>query len=273
LAVHAWKMYGDRLMSDSMRSYPVRRIVTHGPDLKSFYFDPVFESYPGQFVNLWIPGVDEKPFSISDATDEYIELSVKAVGPFTRKLMECNVGDYLGLRGPFGHGFQPGEHALLIGGGIGLAPIRYLSRFMQTRNMKYILLIGAKKAQDVIFRSELYDDQIYCTTEDGSLGCKGLVTQEMKRILDTETVSCICAAGPEAMLARILEIADVRGIDVQLSFERYMKCGIGICGQCCLDGSGIRVCVEGPVLRREEIRETTGIGLPHRDATGTRKTS
>jgi dihydroorotate dehydrogenase electron transfer subunit len=75
------------------------------------------------------------------------------------------------------------------------------------------------------------------------------------------------------MLARILEIADERDIDVQLSFERYMKCGIGICGQCCLDGSGIRVCVEGPVLRREEIRETTEIGLPHRDATGTRKTS
>jgi len=257
-------------MSDTMRSYPIRRIISHGSDLKSFYFDPVFESLPGQFVTLWLPDVDEKPFSISEATDESIELSVKAVGPFTRRLMECKEGEYLGLRGPFGHGFMPVDHALLIGGGIGFAPIRYLSRHMDRLGMPHILLIGARKKQDIIFQPELIRERVFCTTEDGSWGRRGLVTDELECLLESESVSCIYAAGPETMLVRIIEIAEAHDIDFQLSFERYMKCGIGICGQCCMDGSGIRVCIEGPVIDRKEVRNITEIGLPHRNATGLR---
>jgi dihydroorotate dehydrogenase electron transfer subunit len=252
-----------------MHTYPVVRVVEHGPFLKSFYFQKHFHAEPGQFVNLWIPGVDEKPFSISDMDGELMELSVKAVGPFSRKLMEAKVGDWLGIRGPFGKGFSLERDSIVVGGGIGIAPLRFLRRRLEEKGLKHRVLWGLRTKADLIFPEEL-GRGAELMSEDGSVGGKGLVTERLEQMLERERPQLIYGAGPEPMLLAVLRIAEQRGIPYQLSFERYMKCGIGICGQCCMDGSGIRLCVEGPVLGPSEVAEVTDLGEPHRIASGRR---
>lgn len=226
---------------------------------------------PGQFVLLWLPGVDEKPFSVSGVDDAWIEITIKAVGPFTRAMMDVTEGTRLGLRGPFGHGFELRDPAILLGGGCGIAPIRYLADKMDKEKIDFDLLLGVRTKSDLMFCDHYRESDAWLVSDDGSLEHKGLVTDRLAEILKNRPTATIFAAGPEAMLLAIREIANTKGIPYQLSFERYMKCGIGLCGHCAMDGSGIRLCVEGPVLSEEDLQGITDMGLPHRDATGARR--
>ncbi|KUK89502.1 MAG: dihydroorotate dehydrogenase electron transfer subunit PyrK [Marinimicrobia bacterium 46_43] len=227
-------------MSDQMKTYPVLNIKSHSPVMKSFYFrQPEPDIQPGRFFNVWLPGVDEKPFSVSDVFQGIMEITVKAVGPFTRKLMDVRRGDLLGLRGPFGRGFSHYQHALLVGGGMGIVPLRYLARQLRQRGFHFEVLLGGRCRQDISFQTDFSD----------------------------------YSSGPEAMLVKVMDLAAQAGLDYEISFERYMKCGIGICGQCVVDGSGIRLCKEGPVLSRQEAEKVSEWGMPHRDATGRRNNS
>ena len=259
-------------MSDLMQTFPIKKIIEHGPGVKSFYFEQTFEAQPGQFVNLWLPGVDEKPFSISDQTNGLTEISVKAYGPFTHALMNKKVGDRVGLRGPFGHGFSFQENALLIGGGIGIAPLRRLARELTDLGMRFVSLLGAATEYELIFKQDFQEQSTcYCYTDDGSFGQKGLVTDDLLKIIKDERIEHIYAAGPEIMFVKVKELIDPLNMPYEFSMERYMKCGIGICGQCVLDDSGVRLCVEGPVLNQDDLKGVTELGRKHRDATGRRR--
>ena len=258
-------------MSDLMKTYPIRKIHEHGPGVKSFYFDKDFEIRAGEFVNVWSPGVDEKPYSVSAVIDDMIEVSVKAYGPFSKDLMIKKIGDRLGLRGSFGHGFTLHDNALLIGGGIGIAPLRILAQELTAKGYRFVNLLGAAVAYEIIFASDFEKaGKTYFTTDDGSKGKKGLVTDDLTEIIENEKIEYIYAAGPEIMFVKVKEIINPLNIPYEFCMERYMKCGIGICGQCCLDGSGIRLCVEGPVLKKEDIAQITELGMKHRDASGRR---
>ncbi len=258
-------------MSDYMQTFHIKNIVEHGPELKSYYFEQTFEAAPGQFINLWIPGLDEKPFSISDIQNGLIEISVKAFGPFTKELMKMKTGEYLGVRGPFGRGFSIQQNSLLIGGGIGIAPLRYLANHLHKRAISFVPLLGAVTASDFIFPKDFTDiSKSYFTTDDGTKGRKGLVIDPLREIIVKENIKFIYAAGPEIMFAAIKEILDELYLPYEFCMERYMKCGIGICGQCVLDDNGLRLCVEGPVLNQDDLKGVTEIGLPHRDAAGQR---
>lgn len=258
-------------MSDLMQTFPIRKIVEHGRGIKSFYFDKAFEARAGQFVNLWIPGLDEKPFSVSAVFDDQIELSVKAYGPFSSELMNKKVGEYLGVRGPFGNRFSIHDHALLIGGGIGIAPLRILAQELKKKGKSFINLLGAAAKHEVIFSTWFEGmSKTYFTTDDGSLGTKGVVTHILPEILEKENIEYIYAAGPEIVFVKVKEIIDPTGIPYEFCMERYMKCGVGVCGQCVLDGSGIRLCVEGPVVTKESLEQVTELGMKHRDASGRR---
>ena len=103
-----------------------------------------------------------------------------------------------------------------------------------------------------------------------SLGVKGLVTEPVKSVLAQGNIDCIYACGPEGMLVALLDLAEEYDVDCQFALERYMKCGIGLCGSCCLDGPGSRVCVEGPVFSRDQLSRITEFGKPHRGPTGAR---
>ncbi len=258
-------------MSGLMHTFPVKKIIEHGPGVKSFYFEQSFEAQPGQFVNLWIPGVDEKPFSVSAIKDGLIEISVKQYGSFTQKLMQARAGDLLGLRGPFGNGFTLRENALLIGGGIGIAPLRLLAAELHQNNKRFVSLFGAATKYELIFKADFKEiSNCYFYTDDGSFGRKGLVTEDLLNIIRDEKIEFIYAAGPEIMFVKLKEIIDPLDIPYEFCMERYMKCGIGICGQCVLDGSGVRLCVEGPVLNQDDLKGVTELGMVHRDASGRR---
>jgi dihydroorotate dehydrogenase electron transfer subunit len=259
-------------MSDFMKTYPVIDVKNHSSMMKSFYFKQIEEDIlPGQFFNVWFPGVDEKPFSVSDVYQGIMEITVKAVGPFTRKLMDIRRGDLLGLRGPFGKGFICHQHALIIGGGMGIVPLRYLARQLRNRGFHFEVLLGGRREKDIPFQNDFSEwAPTTFVTDDGSLGYKGLVTAYMQEKIRESKLSFIYSSGPEAMLVRVMKEAVTAGLDYEISFERYMKCGIGICGQCVVDGSGIRMCKEGPVLNRDEAEKVTEWGMGKRDGTGKR---
>ncbi|MDD5582140.1 MAG: dihydroorotate dehydrogenase electron transfer subunit [Candidatus Marinimicrobia bacterium] len=256
-----------------MKTFPVIDIKHHSAEIKSIYFKQIEpDIYPGQFFNVWLPGVDEKPFSISDVFQGIMEITVKAVGPFTRALVAVERGDFIGLRGPFGTHFTFHHHALLVGGGMGIVPLRYLARMLRQQGFHFEILLGARCEKEIPFQNDFSEwAPTTFVTEDGSLGYQGQVTEYIHEKIRESKLSFIYSAGPEAMLIRVMEEAKKAGLNYEISFERYMKCGIGICGQCVVNGSGIRLCKEGPVLSRNMAETVTEWGIPHRDATGKRK--
>ena len=259
------------MSSHEMHTLPIEEIVVHGTELKSFRFRQTFAVEPGEFVMLWIPGLDEKPFSVSDVSGGQIEITIKTFGPFSQALMNFRPGDRLGLRGPFGRGFRPRGKGLIVGGGIGIAPLRYLAHRMERDGLPFKTVLGARTAADLMFVENFRKLEAEFATDDGSFGEKGFVIPLAERLCAAEKFDVIYGCGPEVMLVALKKLADRIGCDCQLSLERHMKCGIGICGSCCVDGSGICICREGPVLDRAELDLITDLGLPHRDATGARK--
>ena len=259
------------LPSQAMRSLPIKQVATHSAELKSFLFEQTFEAEPGQFVMLWIPGLDEKPFSVSDVRDGRIEITAKAVGPFSRALMECRPGERLGVRGPFGRGFRPRGRGLVVGGGMGIAPLRYLVHRLERDRASFRVALGAHTAPELMYAVDFARVGAHFATDDGSVGEKGVVLNLAERLCADQPVDVIYGCGPEPMLVALQQLADRLRIDCQLSLERYMKCGIGVCGSCCVDGSGICICREGPVLDKAELDRVPDFGRPHRDATGQRR--
>jgi dihydroorotate dehydrogenase electron transfer subunit len=203
--------------------------------------------------------------------DGQIEITIKAFGPFSQALMACQPGDCLGLRGPFGRGFRPRGRGLIVGGGIGIAPLRYLAHRLKREGLEFKTVLGGRTAVDLMFASDFASLGAHFATDDGSFGEKGFVLPLAERLCQQETFEVIYGCGPEPMLVALKKLAEKSNCDCQLSLERHMKCGIGICGSCCVDGSGLCICREGPVLDRAELDRVTDLGLPHRDATGARK--
>jgi len=256
--------------SHEMHTLPIEQVIVHHDTLKSFLFPRTFDIEPGQFVLLWIPGLDEKPFSVSDVQGDRIEITAKGVGSFSNALMQCRPGTRLGLRGPFGRGFRPWGRGLVVGGGMGIAPLRYLVHRLEGDGTEFQAVLGARTAQELVFTDDFSRCGTQFVTDDGSLGERGLVTDAVERLCTREHFDLLYGCGPEPMLVALKALADRFEMDCQLSMERHMKCGIGICGSCCVDGSGICICREGPVLDKAALNRVTDFGLPHRDASGLR---
>ena len=170
-------------MDDFMHSYPILRVVEHSDSLRSFYFEATADVLPGQFIMVWIPGVDEKPFSVSDIHQGRMEVTVKALGPFTRRLMQCRVGDLVGLRGPFGLPFVATDDALIVGGGCGVAPVRFLHQTMKRQGRPCTFLVGTRLAGELMFRDEYGAGDVIIVTDDGSLGEARLLPDKAAELL------------------------------------------------------------------------------------------
>ncbi len=255
----------------------IQKIIRETRAIKTFILDAaVPNAQPGQFVMLWLPGVDEKPISI--AAPDPLTLTVARVGPFSTALHQCRVGDRLGWRGPFGRPFalDPRRPAVLVGGGYGSAPLHFLAARALADGLpleRLIILLGARRQDQLTFvsRFRALGVEPIIATDDGSVGFKGYVTDAMQTYLDAHTLEplpVIYACGPEAMLVALYRIARQRGLDAQLSVERYMKCGFGLCGQCAIDG--LLVCQDGPVFTLDQLDGVRDFGRFHRSATGRR---
>ncbi|MFQ5815014.1 MAG: dihydroorotate dehydrogenase electron transfer subunit [Candidatus Hydrothermarchaeaceae archaeon] len=235
---------------------------------KTFILDAKVDAIPGQFVMVWIPGLDEKPFSLSYVKGD-MGVTVLKLGPFTTEMHTLNEGDMLGVRGPFGRGFKiSGDKILIVGGGCGVAPLAPLAEIACNRGKDVTAILGARTASEVLFSERIRKAgaRVIITTDDGTAGLKGYTVDALKDLLKEEDFDQCCTCGPEVMMARVVEQTHGK-IPTQASLERYFKCGIGICGQCVLDEAGLRVCKEGPVFRYKELIDGE-FGKYRRDASG-----
>jgi dihydroorotate dehydrogenase electron transfer subunit len=222
----------------------------------SIVLDAAMAALPGQFAMLWIPGMDEKPFSIAGA--DPLMFTISRVGPFSEALHGLLPGDTLRYRGPFGRGWTLGaQRALLIGGGYGAAPLAFLGQALLAAGAARVeAALGARGAADLLFveRFATLGIRVHAATEDGSAGTRGLVTDVAAPLLAAAPQAArgsggfdrVCACGPEAMLDATAALCRSARVPAELSHEAYMRCGIGLCGACEHDGR--LVCLDGPVF-------------------------
>jgi dihydroorotate dehydrogenase electron transfer subunit len=246
------------------RAVSIRGITRETPRIRTFRLSESFSFTPGQFVMVWVPGVDEIPMALSGEDT----ISVQEVGDATRAMFRLGKGDHLGIRGPFGNGFSVREKVLALAGGIGAAPLLPLA--MQGK--VEVFLQGAATGKELPFRKALGRvTDLRVATDDGSEGHHGFVTDLLDGV-KLRDFGSVCVCGPEPMMRTVLRILDEAGIvdRGQFSLHRYMKCGVGICGSCAIDPDGLRVCREGPVFSGDQLAGTE-FGKYTRDASGRRK--
>jgi len=254
----------------------IKKIVQENPMVRTFYFDYELESKPGQFVMLWLPGVDEIPISISLDNGKEFALTICKVGAMTEKIFELSEGDQLGIRGPYGtyFNFKEGEKLALVAGGYGAAPLYNLAVTAAASGCKVEFLIGAKGKDHLVYidRLEALENvNLHVATDDGSVGIKGYTTVILDELIKAGGINRIMSCGPEMMMKAVGKMGDEAGINTQLSVERYMKCGFGVCGQCTLDPLGIRTCVSGPVMNSKILNMLDEFGTYTRDDVGHKK--
>jgi dihydroorotate dehydrogenase electron transfer subunit len=214
------------------------------------------KSKPGQFLMIWIPGIDEIPMSISSTNPPRI--TVKRVGEATEKLNSLEKGDEIGIKGPFGNGFMiTGQKVLVIGGGIGISALLPLIRLLVKEGRETTVITGAKTKEELLFQAEIMKqvgrDNLITCTDDGSAGLKKTASDQATEMIEKSDYDQVYTCGPEKMMYKIFEVTENNGIPLQAALERYMKCGFGLCGSCCI-GSFL-VCKDGPVLTSQNLKE------------------
>ena len=224
---------------------------------------PLPEMKPGQFVEVRVDGSPStflrRPISINfvDRTNNELWLLVATVGEGTKTLAKLQSGDLLNCVLPLGNGFTPahsGENVLLIGGGVGVAPLLYMGAEMQQAGIEPTFLLGARTAQDLLMVEDFKRyGRVYVTTEDGSAGEKGFVTNHS--ILSQESFDRISTCGPTPMMKAVARLAKEKGIFCEVSLENLMACGLGAC-LCCVEkttAGNVCVCKDGPVFDSKRL--------------------
>ena len=256
----------------------ITEIFEETPDVKTFRVvnaqgAKAFDHMPGQCAMLSVPGVGEAMFSISSSptTTKFMEFSIKRVGHLTEYMHKMQPGDQLTIRGPYGNSFPvdtalKGQNILFIGGGIALAPLRSVIKYVFDKREDYgyvDILYGARTPRDLVYRREIEkswadkrDTNVYLTIDrpnDDWDGHIGFVPDYFKKIgFSTDKVVVLC--GPPIMIKFVMAILLEMGFkkeQVYTTLELRMKCGIGKCGRCNI-GSKL-VCVDGPVFRTDEL--------------------
>ena len=246
---------------NTLRTTPIVQVVTESPSVKTYTFidRTCAKAKPGQFLMLWIPGIDEIPLSILDAkADGLVSVSVKAVGDATRHLHNMEAGATVGVRGPFGNSFTESRgRVLLVGGGTGTAPLLFLAKMLSAKTERLSFVVGAKTKNELLFVDQLKkvcnEKTLITTTDDGTYGLQCMVTEPLAKLLDREKLDMIYTCGPEVMMKKVFELTEQRKLPLEASLERLMRCGIGLCGSCVI--GKYRVCRDGPVFTAAQLSE------------------
>jgi dihydroorotate dehydrogenase electron transfer subunit len=277
------------LTENTIKTVRIQKIIDECKDVRTFVFNMKNNTIdyvipkPGQFIMVWVPGVDEIPMSLSGCDNNgNWSITVKKIGECTNAIFNLNQGDFIGVRGPLGNCFKIPEDKskkiFLIGGGIGMAPLRFLSQELYTHKISFILIQGAKIKSELMFTTQIQmldknsNDIFYCT-EDGSYGTKGITTEAFERILETYSKrlfsnAIVYTCGPEKMICSIYEICEKWNIELYVSLERIMRCGCGLCGLCVIDPIGMLVCKDGPIFSSESLSKMEDFGKYKRDFAG-----
>lgn len=220
---------------------------------------------PGNFAEIRVdnhPGVFlRRPFSYLDYDEEskMVSFFVKAIGKGTKKLGSLEKGDTVSVIHPLGNKFSIPENkkVLITGGGSGIAPFIMLGRELKARGNEVVILTGGRTAEDILFTEEFAAyGEVHCTTEDGSKGEKGLLTQHSIFQDSNFAFDLIYTCGPDGMMKAVAEIAKEKNIQCEASLENLMACGFGAC-LCCIqetDKGNLCVCTEGPVFNINDLK-------------------
>lgn len=277
------------------KTFPIASKKRETADVTSFTFNATFSSKPGQFLMVWLPGVDEVPMSIALDDGKQTRITFFAVGDMTKKLAELQKGDLVGLRGPFGtrYEWKKNQHLILVAGGYGVAPMFFAANEAVKDDCTIDFIVGARSKDQLLYLDEiknLKNITLHIATDNGSEGYKGYNTEVLegiivsshanlvssrqptvagaKAVAEPKDDAVVFSCGPELMMKRVFEICEENVIECAVSLERYMKCGYGLCGSCVMDPLGIRICTDGPVVKSEVLRNLSEFGKYHRDDVG-----
>ncbi len=248
--------------TNRMRTVELLEVKKENCAVKTLTFNDKLcgKAEPGQFVMVWIPGVDEIPISLSGINSTgRTSITVHAVGDASEALNQKQKGAIIGVRGPFGKGFVPSKgNVMVVGGGTGIGPLMPLTEKLAKIADKVTVMSGVKSQENLLFLdrvdkicSEINSETVY-TTEDGSYELSGFITDQAEQKLMTEKFDIIYTCGPEPMMYKMFLLAEHYNVPLQASLERIMRCSIGLCGSCQI--GKLRVCKDGPVLSSEQLR-------------------
>lgn len=272
-----------QLQSRLPRTYRIKHIKQETDMVRTFTFNGSLGAKPGQFVMVWLPGVDEVPISVACDDGATTRITFFAAGGMTNELAKLRVGDLAGLRGPFGthYEWERGQHIALVAGGYGAAPMYFVAKETAGHDCALEVIVGARSKDHLLYVEELESlphVSLHLATDDGSAGHKGFCTDILEKLLAacrrdsgrnmSYPIDQVFGCGPELMLKKISEMCAKYDVPAQLSMERYMKCGYGLCGNCVMDPLGIRICNEGPVVSNEVLLQLTEFGKYYRDDLG-----
>lgn len=253
----------------------IEKIIDETPTVRTLIIsDEVLANVlPGQFAMVWIPGVNELPMSVMIAEEKgKAAFTVRKRGESSTALYNMKVGQQIGVRGPYGNSFDIRDgRILLVGGGTGLVPLMRLAKYARPTN-EVTILMGSKTKDEVFFEDvskrimENGKYRVIVATEDGSYGQKGFVTDIMAKLVQSEKFDAVYTCGPEVMMYKVVQLANSKRIFVQASLERMMKCGIGICGSCCMDD--VLVCHDGTIFDGAFLSKSKEFGHTHRSKSG-----
>jgi len=171
-----------------------------------------------------------------------------------------SAGEKIGVSGPYGKGYTlDGKTPLLVAGGTGVASLTPLAEAFMEKGVKPTFVLGAKTEDELIFRErleKLLGEDLVLATDDGSCGFEGFGSQCAFEMMGRKDFDHVYTCGPELMMVAVFDEAESRGIPVQASLERYIKCAQGLCGSCAV--GPYRVCKDGPVLDSAQLREVRG---------------
>ncbi|MDD5625666.1 MAG: FAD/NAD(P)-binding protein [Patescibacteria group bacterium] len=256
----------------------IKKIKIQTPEVKLFTLQfknkedqKNFEFIPGQFIEVGLPSFSEAPFAVCsnpNDSDKNFQICVRIAGQLTKKIHQLKINDQLTVRGPFGNGFPNNltGNILLIGGGLGLVPLRPLILANQNnRNFKMQIFYGACEAKDLLFQNEYkiwqksanlaltLDKQ--CPNWKGNVG---LITTLFDKIkVDSSAIAILC--GPPVMYKFVIQKLKQAGLDdanIFLSLERRMHCGIGVCQHCSVGSK--YACKHGPIFSYQELKNIPG---------------
>lgn len=256
---------------------PIKKITSENAETKTFCFQHRLMSKAGQFVMLWVPEIGQKPFSVTFDDGNEFWLTILRRGQMTAALFELQAGDYVGISGPYGTNFSinPDFDYIAVAGGYGVAPLRLFAEQAASANIAIDFCLGAKNQKSLILVKHLQKIsglKLHITTNDGSAGHHGYVTELLRKVLETKhsRKKMVVVCGPELMEKTALDLCNRHETACEISIERYIKCGVGVCGQCAVDGLGICLCKEGPVVSRDIANQITEFGHYARDKCGQR---
>ena len=227
----------------------ISKVVQEGKGQKSFFFRHSLECKPGQFIMVWLSGLDEKPMAVSYWNKKEFAITSQAIGKWTNALDKLKKGDKVGIRGQYGNSFSVKQNVCVVGGGVGMASVSTLIDILKNP----VIINGARSKEHLIYLKRYKNKNMIVASDDGSYGRKGFTTEVLEEVLsNNKKIKIVYTCGPEIMMKKVFDICQKYKVQLEASLERYMACGFGICGKCMINDK--ICCVDGPIFNSHQLK-------------------